>query len=233
MIRASSHGGNVPIDLLKTLVLVADLGSVTRVARELGISQSAVSAQIRRLEVLVSGTVFVKQGRGVQLSELGQFISSYARRIVAMSDQLQAIVGTGARKTQVRVGLPSGIGPVVFARVFAALSSKLDESPLITCDTSANLLRALDSGFIDAAFLVDTTPSPAPVAAEWNEPWHWIKASDFLLSPGAPVPLVCWPGSLADRSPSLPCGGQASNTRWHSPAPTAACARRRCWPDLA
>ena len=199
MIRASSYAGNIPIDLLKTLVLIADLGSVTRAARELGISQSAVSAQIRRLEALVSGRVFVKQGRGVQLSELGQLIASYARRIVAMSDQLQAMVGTGARKTQLRVGLSRGIDALVLADVLEILSSELGENPVINCDTSANLLRALDSGFVDAAFLTDTTPASATAAAAWNEPWYWIKAPNFLLSPGAPVPLVCWPGSLTDR----------------------------------
>jgi len=191
--------GNIPIDLLKTLVLIADLGSVTRAATALGISQSAVSAQIRRLESLVAGVVFVKQGRGVQLSELGQLISSHARRIVALSDQLQTIVGAGPRKTQVRIGLPNGIDPVVIVRAFEALSSQLGEHALVNCDTPANLLRALDSGFIDAAYVVDISPIAATVAAEWIERWHWIKAPDFLLSPGAPVPIVGWPGSLSDR----------------------------------
>jgi DNA-binding transcriptional LysR family regulator len=197
--RGSSSFGNIPIDLLKTLVLIADLGSVTRVSRVLGISQSAVSAQIRRLEGFVSGVVFVKQGRGVQLTELGQLISSHARRIVALSDQLQTVVSAGVRKTQLRIGLPSGIDEELIGLVFKALASELGENALVSCDTQTNLHRALDSGFIDAAFLVDVSPISATVAAEWTERWHWIKAPDFLLSPGAPVPLIGWPGSLSDR----------------------------------
>jgi DNA-binding transcriptional LysR family regulator len=198
LVRGSS-AGNIPIELLKTLVLIADLGSVTRAARELGVSQSAVSAQIRRLEGLVSGGVFVKQGRGVQLSERGRHIASYARRIVAISDQLQTVVGAGSRTTQIRIGLPSGIDQELIARLFRGIASALEDNPLITCDTPPNLLRALDSGFIDAAFLLDVAPIAAVVAMEWTEQWHWIKAPDFLLSPGAPVPLVGWPGSLGDR----------------------------------
>jgi DNA-binding transcriptional LysR family regulator len=194
-----SMPGNIPIDLLKTLVLIADLGSVTRAARELGISQSAVSSQIRRLESLVSGIVYVKQGRGVQLSELGQLVLSHARRIVALSDQLQTIVGAGTRRPQLRVGLPSGIDHELLAGIFRALSSELGETALVSCDTRPNLLRSLESGFIDAAFLVDIVPISATVAVEWTERWHWIKAPDFLLSPGAPVPLIAWPGSLSDR----------------------------------
>lgn len=197
--RDSSSVGNIPIDLLKTLVLIADLGSVTRAARELGISQSAVSAQIRRLEGFVSGVIFVKQGRGLQLSALGQLISSHARRIVALSDQLQTMVGSGSSKTRVRVGLPGGIDQEVLVRVFQALSSELGEQALISCDTQTNLQRALDSGFIDAAYLTDVAPVSATVAAEWFEQWHWVKAPDFLLSPGAPVPIIGWPGSLSDR----------------------------------
>jgi molybdate transport repressor ModE-like protein len=194
-----SMPGNIPIDLLKTLVLIADLGSVTRAARELGISQSAVSSQIRRLESLVSGIVYVKQGRGVQLSELGQVVLSHARRIVALSDQLQTILGAGTRRPQLRVGLPSGIDQELLVGIFHALSSELGETALVSCDTRPNLLRSLESGFIDAAFLADIAPISATVAAEWTEHWHWIKAPDFLLSPGAPVPLVAWPGSLSDR----------------------------------
>jgi DNA-binding transcriptional LysR family regulator len=197
--RGSTSGGNIPIDLLKTLVLIADLGSVTRAARELGISQSAVSAQIRRLEGMVSGVVFIKQGRGVQLSELGRLISSYARRIVAMSDQLQTVLGAGTRSNPVRVGLPAGIDQELIARLFGTLSAALNDEPLITCDTPPNLLRLLDSGFVDAAFVLDTAPISATVAIEWMEQWHWIKSRDFLLSPGAPVPLIGWPGSLGDR----------------------------------
>ena len=197
MVRGSV--GNIPIDLLKTLVLITDLGSVTRAAAALGISQSAVSAQIRRLENFVSGVVFVKQGRGVQLSDLGQLISSHARRIVALSDQLQTIVSSGPRSNQVRIGLPRGIDQELLVRVLQRLSSELGENALVSCDTQANLLRALDSGFIDAAFLADLSPISATVATEWVEQWHWIKAPDFLLSPGAPVPLIGWPGSLSDR----------------------------------
>lgn len=198
MIRGSSVG-TIPIELLKTLVLIADLGSVTRAARELGISQSAVSAQIRRLEALVSGDVFVKQGRGVQLTELGRRITSYARRIVAISDQLQTVVGAGSPTTQIRIGLPSGIDQELIAGLFRGLSSAFDDDPLISCDTPPNLRRALESGFIDAAFLLDVAPISAAVALGWAEQWHWVKAPDFLLSPGAPVPLVGWPGSLGDR----------------------------------
>jgi DNA-binding transcriptional LysR family regulator len=199
LVRGPSSGANIPIDLLKTLVLIADLGSVTRAARELGISQSAVSAQIRRLEGLVSGVLFVKQGRGVQLSELGRLISSYARRIVAMSDQLQTVLGADARTSQVRVGLPAGIDPELIAQLFGTLSSTLNHGLLITCDTPPNLLRLLDSGFVDVAFLPEMMPVAATVAVEWNEQWHWVKAPGFLLSPDAPVPLIGWPGSLGDR----------------------------------
>ena len=199
MARVSTSVGNIPIDLLKTLVLIADLGSVTRAARELGIGQSAVSGQIRRLETLVSGIVVVKEGRGVQLSELGQMIASHARRIVALSDQLQTMVNTGARKPQVRVGLPSGLSQELIARVFKALSSELGENAALTCDTQPSLLRALDLGSIDAAFLVDVGPISATVALEWSEQWHWVKSPDFVLSPGAPVPIVGGPGSVSDR----------------------------------
>ncbi|MBX9777345.1 MAG: LysR family transcriptional regulator [Xanthobacteraceae bacterium] len=224
--------GNIPIDLLKALVLIADLGSVTRAARALGISQSAVSAQMRRLEGYASGAVFIKQGRGVQLSDLGKRISPYARRIVAMSDQLQTVLAAGENDRSVRVGLPTGIDQKLIARAFAAVSSVLDDDPLITCDSTANLLRLLEAGFIDVAFLLDIAPITARVAVEWTERWRWIKAPDFVLSPGAPVPLVSCPGSLPIAFPWRRCAERAPTIGSHSRPPIVRCAWTR-WPPAS
>ena len=96
-----------------------------------------------------------------------------------------------------RVGVPSGIDQELIAPMLKALEFDLGENALVSCDSQPNLIRAFNSGFIDAAFLIDVGAISATVAAEWDEQWHWVKAPNFLLSPGAPVPIVGWTGSLS------------------------------------
>jgi DNA-binding transcriptional LysR family regulator len=193
------HHNSIPIELLRTLALIADTGSVTRVAAELGLTQSAVSAQLKRLEGLASGELFTRRGRGVGLTERGAMIARHARRIVAMSEQLQSLIGSDQRRPTIRVGLPSGLDAELVGEVLKGLSSQLEENVFVTCDIREILLRSLNAGHVDVVFIGETSPIDAKVLSEWWERWEWVKAPNFVLSPGAPVPLVGWPGSLSDR----------------------------------
>ncbi len=46
---------NIPTELLRTLVTLVELRSFTKAAHALGMTQPAVSAQIKRLQVLLGG----------------------------------------------------------------------------------------------------------------------------------------------------------------------------------
>jgi len=54
---------NIPTDLLRTLVAVVDLRSYTKAANSLGVTQPAVSAQIKRLTQLIGADLFERCGR--------------------------------------------------------------------------------------------------------------------------------------------------------------------------
>mgnify|MGYP000483429928 CR=1 FL=1 len=59
---------NIPTDLLRTLIAVVDLRSFTKAAASLGITQPAVSAQIKRLQFLLGGELFDRSAQGIILS---------------------------------------------------------------------------------------------------------------------------------------------------------------------
>ena len=63
---------NLPMDLLRTFVSVAQLNSFTRTGELLGRSQPAVSLQMQRLEELVDETLLVRNGKNLELSEAGE-----------------------------------------------------------------------------------------------------------------------------------------------------------------
>lgn len=70
------------IDLLRTFIAIADAGSLTRAAAEVGRTQSALSMQLKRMEEIVDGAVLVRTARGVELTSRGGRLLAHARRLV-------------------------------------------------------------------------------------------------------------------------------------------------------
>ncbi len=73
---------NIPTDLLRTLVAVTDMRSFTKAAQSLGVTQPAVSAQIKRLQYLLGYEVLDKSAPGVSLTPRGEIVVNNARRLL-------------------------------------------------------------------------------------------------------------------------------------------------------
>src|SRR5215471_1793954 len=58
------EGINIPIEIIRTLVAIADLGSYSRAGVKLGLTQPAISAQVKRAQTMVGGTLFERTGPG-------------------------------------------------------------------------------------------------------------------------------------------------------------------------
>src|SRR5690606_10231698 len=73
-----------PMDLkqLEYFVCVSEHGGFTRAAIELGITQPALSKQVRQLEVELRQTLFHRNGRGVSLTEAGKTLFAHAKQIL-------------------------------------------------------------------------------------------------------------------------------------------------------
>src|SRR5258707_13162140 len=96
---------NIPTDLLRTLISVVDLRSFTRAAQAQGITQPAVSAQIKRLQMLLGGDLFDKSAPGVTLTVKGQRVVGHARRLLALNDQMLELAAHGSSVARLRIGL--------------------------------------------------------------------------------------------------------------------------------
>lgn len=71
---------------LRTFVAVARCGSLSAAARELFISQPAVTQQIQKLEARLQTRLFIRHERGVELTTAGQLFLDYAQRIIELED---------------------------------------------------------------------------------------------------------------------------------------------------
>ena len=74
---------NATMRQLRVFIAVAKQGGVTRAAEELHLTPPAISMQIRDLESDVGLPLFDRSGRGLALTTVGEFVLTYAQRIVA------------------------------------------------------------------------------------------------------------------------------------------------------
>jgi DNA-binding transcriptional LysR family regulator len=132
------------------------------------------------------------------LTELGRKLQAYARRIVAMNDQI--VSATGAHPAQRRIGIPR-----VFASAFLPLIHSLcaeanaGRPPIISCDLSDRLATALQNGFIDIAIMVGQNHLSTTTDVVWNEPLGWACARNLLPEPGRPIPVISSVNNSIDR----------------------------------
>ena len=75
------------LDQLRTFVAIAETGSFTKAADVVHKTQSAVSMQMRRLEERIGKPIFSRDGRASKLTEDGERLLGYARRMVRLSDE--------------------------------------------------------------------------------------------------------------------------------------------------
>lgn len=96
---------------LLTFRTVVDKGSFSQAADELGVSQPAVSFQIRSLEQRLGHRLLDRSGRRVALTDAGRVVDGYARRMLALEDDLEREMAEAADRVAGRLLLGSSTGP--------------------------------------------------------------------------------------------------------------------------
>lgn len=182
---------NLDMDVLRTLVAAQELGGLGRAALRIGRSQSAVSQQLRKLEEQTGQPLFRKEGRGLALTEAGEVVLRYARRILDLNDEAVSAVRGSAVEGVVRFGMAAD-----FAETWlpAALGRFKRAHPLVRIEASvdrhAALWDRLERGQLDLvlAFGRGDRPGAQRLALV---PMAWIgREATELHALEEPVPLV-------------------------------------------
>ena len=112
----------VTLAQLRAFLAVARLGSYTRAAERLYLTQPGVLMQVRSLERAVEEPLFERSGRGLRLTPAGQDLLPYAQQICELADEIQALVGDlkGLRRGHVSVCAVSTAGAYVLPPILGA-----------------------------------------------------------------------------------------------------------------
>jgi len=183
---------NIPTELLQTFVAVVDLRSFTRAAHSLGITQPAVSAQIKRLQQLLGGELMDKSAPGVMLTSLGESVLGSARQMLAINDRILTLAAAPAdTATTIRVGLPGDfIGHILWRTVARSQGMRPDIGFHLKSGASEPLAREIAQGDLDVAMIVSGGARPERARYHWAEPMVWVRAAQTRIDPDGPVPLV-------------------------------------------
>jgi len=106
----SNDAASWDLRALRIFSLVARSGSITKVAIDLGVSQPAISRYLSLLEKQCGGYLFTRNGRGVELTELGKQVQPVVERVLDSASALNDVVAAahGRVSGTVRIGtLPS------------------------------------------------------------------------------------------------------------------------------
>jgi DNA-binding transcriptional LysR family regulator len=195
---------NLDMDVLRTFVTGVNLGSFARAADRLGRSPSAISLQLRKLEEQAGQTLFQKQGRGLALTEAGDILIGYARRILELNDEASsAMIGLSAMQGWVRIGLPQDFAETWFPGLlgrFARAHPKVRVEARV--DRGSALAEAVQRGDLDLA-LTWGRMGDAHAQIIATRPVVWIGPNGFRRDEGEPLPLIAFDSPCAFRSAGL------------------------------
>ena len=196
-IAAAMERACIPTDLLRTFVAICELGSFTKAAHLFGLTQPAVSSHMRRLESIIGADLLQKSLAGVSLTDFGAEVLRQARRMLAINDQIVSGVGLQPNLQVIRIGIPNLYAPNKLAGILRQCGQAAEPSRVqVRCDHSSALLRGVRAGHLDLVFALGSEEEMKGSLAEWPEPVVWVRAADFVLAPGAAVPLVSSPNLL-------------------------------------
>jgi DNA-binding transcriptional LysR family regulator len=175
---------NIPTELLRTLLAVVEMRSFTKAAQSLGITQPAVSTHMKRLQQLLGGDVFDKSAPGVALTEKGELVVNYARRMLALNDQMLKLAEPPEAEQPLRIGMPGDFGGMTVPSTLAAFRTGMPSLRYrVRSAPSENLLRDLREGHLDLALAL-TTAGPALDARHyWTEEVVWVRGIDHSEIP--------------------------------------------------
>lgn len=181
----------IPLDLdqLRTFVAIAESGSFTRAADAVHKTQSAVSMQMRRLEERIGKPIFARDGRMSKLTEDGERLLGYARRMVRLSDETIAAFDETELSGSVRLGTPDDYAdrflPEILAR-FARSNPRVEVS--VICEPSMTLMDMARRGDVDLAIVTDCGEMETEIVRQ--EPLLWITSASHQVEGEDVLPLA-------------------------------------------
>ena len=190
-------------DLLRTFLIVAEIGNVTQAASTLARTQSAISVQIKKLEEQLSVHLFERQARGVILTEHGRKLLPLAKHALKEVDRV-ATLFSQPLQGRIRVGIPDDYNETILEVALTKFSRRHHNVEVfVQSGCTAGFPKTIAENRLDLAIY-----SAGPMKkreAFFSEPTHWVASEDFDLDKYESIPIAifdrqCWWRDVATKA---------------------------------
>jgi DNA-binding transcriptional LysR family regulator len=195
----------IDIDQLRTFIAIAETGSFTRAAEVVHKTQSAVSMQMKRLEERLDRPIFARDGRASKLTEDGERLLDYARRIIKLNIEALAAFSEAELSGRVRLGVPDDYADRYLPEIMARFSRVYPAVELtVVCAPSSELVEHIERNDLDLAIVTNCEGShPAESFRLERLLWVTSNRSSIHLEERLPLalgrPSCMWRRSAIER----------------------------------
>lgn len=193
------------LDVLKTFSAIADTGNFSTAADRVLRTPSAVSMQIKKLEEILGVSLFKRDARAVSLTHHGEILLSYARRMLALNNEVVSQFIQPEMAGVVRLGAPDDIGGIVLPEVLKRFNDAFPSVMInVMIDSSDTLRKAVSKGELDLAiFNCNTTDLGAGEEVLFRDRIIWAAKKCGTAHLRKPLPISVWESSCIWRTSAM------------------------------
>lgn len=177
---------------LRAFIKIAEIGSISRAADALGLTQPALGQQLLRLEDEVGLKLFERTARGVTITEAGRIFERHARQILDNADRaLEELAYFGAEaRARVAIAMPYSISKMLGADLAEAAMEQAPSISLRLVEAFSGAIRAMvETGGVELGLLYDVEPLDGLAVR------RLAREEMYLVGPPGR-----WPGPASDAS---------------------------------
>ncbi len=192
-------------DVLRTFVAIAETGNFSTAADAVLRTPSAVSMQIKKLEEQLGATLFLRDARSVSLTQHGEMLLTYARRMLALSNEAVSRFIMPELTGVVRLGAPDDIAERLLPTILRNFAASYPAIMIdVTVDMSIGLRRRMEEQRLDLT-LINCATRPVPTEGEviYTERLVWAGAKCGTAHLRDPLPISIWEDGCIWRSDAI------------------------------
>lgn len=180
------------IESLRTFKAVVECGGVTRAAKTLNLTQSAVSHKLARLEERVGRPILVKSENGFVPTSDGQELLHYAERLISLHDEAAQYFRSSELDGRIRLGATEDATSKKLAGVLARFGRIHPNVSLYARVAQSLVLNFwLTTGEIDLAIMqIFVEQKEATDIELWKEDLIWVRPVNNPVKLGRTIPFV-------------------------------------------
>ena len=177
-------------DQMRLLLAIVEARSFSGAAARLGVSQPAVSQQVKRIERAVGRTLFRRGAGGVELTGDGEAVVVYVRAMLTLAEDLRRHLRQSETPVRISIGMSDDFCRTALPSVLWLFMREHPQVQLrVVSGAYETLSEAIATGAVDLAVTRQYALARAATPF-WSDAACWLGRADLPQPIPDPVPLV-------------------------------------------